>query len=324
MNNLIYRLKKKIFKTKNQYKEKRRLKTALANEIIRGGYDQTELNLLLLSHSLEKGMGIENPKIGFGQTKAKRLLEEIALYVSHTDAPEVLYAYNEGMSVLERYIQFTIDSGVSVSELEKSYQNLLNKNKPDVQKAGYEVVDTATMYGAIEKDASSYFLRSRHSIRSYKMRSVEKDIMESVLAIAAASPSACNRQPVKVFWTNSASSVARISKVIPGNKGFENAIPNWAIIAVDRTMFGEQECLQWYLNGGIYAAHFVLALHAFHIGSCIFHIPISWGGIPEIKKIAGIPEYFAIACAVGFGYPKDQVKCLCAARKPVSEYCVQF
>lgn len=37
MNNLIYRLKKKIFKTKNQYKEKRRLKTALANEIIRGG-----------------------------------------------------------------------------------------------------------------------------------------------------------------------------------------------------------------------------------------------------------------------------------------------
>lgn len=229
-------------------------------------------------------MGIENPKIGFGQTKAKRLLEEIALYVSHTDAPEVLYAYNEGMSVLERYIQFTIDSGVSVSELEKSYQNLLNKNKPDVQKAGYEVVDTATMYGAIEKDASSYFLRSRHSIRSYKMRSVEKDIMESVLAIAAASPSACNRQPVKVFWTNSASSVARISKVIPGNKGFENAIPNW----------------------------------------CIFQIPISWGGIPEIKKIAGIPEYFAIACAVGFGYPKDQVKCLCAARKPVSEYCVQF
>lgn len=37
MDSLIYRLKKKIIKTKNQYKEKRKLKIALSNEIIGGG-----------------------------------------------------------------------------------------------------------------------------------------------------------------------------------------------------------------------------------------------------------------------------------------------
>lgn len=324
MDNLIHKLRRKISRTTNQYKEKHKLKTTLFNEIMGGGYDQTELNLLLLSHSLEKGMGIKSPKIGFGQEKAKRLLDVLVAYASSAEVPESLFAYNEAMSVLEQYIKFTIDSGVKVPELEKQYQELKKKYRYVVQEAGYEVVKIAAIYDAIDTDTASRFLKSRHSIRSYEIRPVEKDVMESVIAIASSSPSACNRQSVKVFWTNADDYVERISKLIPGNKGFENAIPNWAIITVDRTMFGEQECLQWYLNGGIYTAHLVLAMHAFHIGSCIFQMPISWDGIPEIKKLAGIPDCFAIACAVGFGYTKAQVKCLCTARKPVTEYSVQF
>ncbi len=269
-------------------------------------------------------MGIENPKLGFGQAKAKRLFEEISLFLSHTDVQKTSYAYNESMSVLKRYIQFTIDSGVSALELEKRYQELSNRYGFDMQEAGSRVMEMADVYRRVDSESSLHFLCSRHSIRSYEIRPVEKEVMDRVLSIAATSPSACNRQPCKVFWTNDDACTKRISKLIPGNKGFEDAIPNWAIIAVDRVMFGEQECLQWYLNGGIYASYLVLAMHALHLGSCIFQIPISWEGIPGIREIAGIPDHYAIACAVGFGYPKDRVKCLCAARKPVSEYSIQF
>lgn len=319
----IYKLQNKITRSIERVKEKRKLKSAIANEN-RGGYDQTELNLLLLSHSLEKGMGIENTRIGFGKEKAKRLLEEVTIFTSHTEMPEISYAYNEAMSVLKSYIQFTTDNGVVISEIEKCYEELNNRYAHIKQNAGYEIVDTEKMYREIKCDSSSSFLESRHSFRSYDKRPVEKEIMEKILMVASSAPSACNRQPIKVFWTNSNSSVARLSEVIPGNKGFENEIPNWAIIAVDRAMFGEQECLQWYVNGGIYASYLVLAMHAFHIGSCIFQIPISWNGISDIRTIAGIPNRFSITCAIGFGYPKDKVKCLCSARKPVSEYNTQF
>ena len=167
-------------------------------------------------------------------------------------------------------------------------------------------------------------MASRHSIRGYEKKPVSKVEMDKVLAAASFAPSACNRQPIKVFWTNKPDSVSRISEYVPGNKGFEDAIPNWAIVAADRTMFGEQEVLQWYVNGGIYVSHLVQAFHAYKLGSCIFQIPIVLDRVEEIRKVAGIPNHYAIVCAVGFGYPKQTVKCLAATRKPVYEYGVHF
>ena len=148
--------------------------------------------------------------------------------------------------------------------------------------------------------------------------------MEKVLETASFAPSACNRQPIKVFWTNNSNSVFQISKCVPGNKGFEDDIPNWAIVAVDRTMFGEQEVLQWYVNGGIYVSYLVQAFHAHKLGSCIFQIPIGTDCAKDIQKVADIPNQYAIVCAVGYGYPQHIVKCLAAARKPVSDYEVYF
>ena len=324
MTELLKRIKRKILKIKNQYRDKHTLKKAFDSEFPRKGIKQTELNILLLSHSLEKGMGIDNPKIGFGQEKAKKLLDAIAAFTLCVKVPKSSYVYNEGMSVLGQYIKFTMDSGCEVTELEKNYRELLNCYGCDVQNAGYEYVDVAALYDRVDLNASLRFLASRRSIRSYEKRPVEGDVVEKVLAAAASAPSACNRQPVKVYWTNTDTEVEKISKLIPGNKGFEDKIPNWAIVAVDRNMFGEQECLQWYLNGGIYAAHLVLSFHAFHIGACIFQMPIVWKYIQEIKEIAGIPKHYAIACIIGFGYPKEKVKCLCATRKSASEYGIRF
>lgn len=289
-----------------------------------GGYDRNEVNLLLLAHSLEKGMGTNTPRRGFGIEKASKLIDEINAYVARIEQPVTRYVYNEAMSVLGTYIQFTVDSGVEISALTAAYQKILELYGVEMLSAGYTVVDTDALYKSVDTESALGFMSSRHSIRSFENRPVSETEMDKVLETASLAPSACNRQPIKVFWTNKPDSVSRISEYIPGNKGFEDAIPNWAIVAADRTMFGEQEVLQWYVNGGIYVSHLVQAFHAHKLGSCIFQIPIGLDCMKEIRKVAGISDHYAIVCAVGFGYPKWTVKCLAATRKPVCEYGVHF
>ncbi|MDO4557050.1 MAG: nitroreductase family protein, partial [Lachnospiraceae bacterium] len=169
-----------------------------------------------------------------------------------------------------------------------------------------------------------YNKQSRHSIRSYNKIPVELDIIKKVLELAACAPSACNRQPIKVYITTNPKTVTDMSELIPGNKGFENEIPNWALVTVNRQMFNIGEPLQWYVNGGIYISYLINAFHAYRIGSCIFQIPASHCNTPKIRSLARIPKNEALIAAVGFGYAKDENKFAVAQRRPVDETIVSF
>lgn len=317
---MIQKVKRKLRHVTCQMHEKRSLSRALAIEKMNGGGQPIELTLLLLAHSLEKGMGIENPRKGFGREKAASLIECLRKCEDKSS-----YAYRESLSVLGAYIEFSEKSGSVDQSLISAYEELsVQVSEGDKYPAGYELYTPQDIYDNIHTDGVQRFLCSRHSVRAFENEPISEKTMESILAMAATAPSACNRQPIKVYWTSDRDKVAAIDALIPGNKGFEGQIPNWAIITVDRGMFGNTECLQWYVNGGIYASHFVLACHANHIGSCIFQLPIAYESIDRIRQVAHIPNNYAIICAVGFGKPKTQVKRLMASRKPIGDYAEIF
>lgn len=296
-----------------------KLKTAKV-ELLSGGGTGIEINLLLLAHSLEKGMGLPSPKLNFGFKKALSLLELLEHYVS--EGRDInRYAFIESLSVLDAYIAFTDNDCTAYSDRLQLLRNQLkNKNI-----AGYhEIADMSDIYKKIDVEQIDYFIRSRHSIRSYEKIAVDDDLFCKVLTMTSYAPSACNRQPVKVYWSSVSKTVKRVNELIPGNQGFEDEIPNWAIVTADRKMFGAGEPLQWYVNGGIYLSYLVEALHAFRLGSCIFQIPATHKNTAELRRLAGIPDKEAVVAAVGFGYPKKENKFLAAARRPVNEILVRF
>jgi nitroreductase len=287
-----------------------------------GGTDSNELNLLLLTHSLEKGMGIDHPRKGYGKEKAAALIHEAEVFAESDKIPWLSYAFNEALSVLDAYLAFSKQNGVQVDELEKAYMELCGHISFAKYPVGYEYYQPA-LDGWSEAEIERFFY-GRHSIRSYKDEPVSDEVMEKVLSLAGTYPSACNRQPVKVYWTSGRESVSRIDGCIPGNKGFEKSIPNYAIIAVNRELFNAGETIQWYINGGIYTSFFILALRTYGIGRCVFQLPLRWEKLPEIRKVASIPDSYATVCAVGFGYPKENIKRLCATRKPITETSSKF
>ena len=164
------------------------------------------------------------------------------------------------------------------------------------------------IYAKLDEKVITRFITTRHSIRSFSSDRVSDNVMENVLKLSFFAPSACNRQPIKVYWTSNQEKVREIDGCIPRNKGFGNQILNYEITGVDRNMFGKNEILEWYVNGEIYISYFVMALHTYKLGSCIFQMPIIYGKLSRIYHVEGIPDNFAIICAIGFGYPKEEVK----------------
>lgn len=278
-------------------------------------------DMLLLAHSLEKGMGIENPKQGYGIIKAGQLVDLLAQYSSN-EGKESDFEYIEGVSVLRKYLEYSFDTGTDVKMIAKKAEMLFDTDSSFG--AGAEWINMPQLYEKMDQKAAEYFIKSRHSIRSFKEVKIDEWDIREAAKLAQMAPSACNRQPSKIYWTTDCDTVQKMNDLIPGNKGFEQSIPNWAIITVERSFFNRNEYFQWYVNGGIFVAYFTEGLHANKIGSCIFQIPVECENAPLIRDLAKIPDSEAIIAAVGFGYAKDNTKILSAARRRSDETMMKF
>lgn len=97
-------------------------------------------------------------------------------------------------------------------------------------------------------------------MRMFSNKEISIDYIEQIIQIANKAPSACNRQPAKVYFVKDKDKVNSVDFLITGNHGFEGKIPCYAILAEDRAYFTGEEEFQWYINGGIYLSYLTLAI----------------------------------------------------------------
>ncbi len=281
-----------------------------------------EGKILVLAHSLEKGMGIRKPRVGYGQKKAKRLLELIFVYL-YKENNKNSFAIQEAVAILHIYFELQDSWGVEINELKALYDKViswLGEEKRYMELSAGTVICAADNISMSEEAFKlESFFRERHSIRDYKDIVVDKDIIRKAVRMANLSPSACNRQPVKVYCTQSKSEALFLDELITGTNGFKGCIPNFAIISVNRAYFSGAEQFQWYINGGIYLAYFSLALHSLGISNCIMQWFAFYKTEKKVKKFFNIGPNEAIVAVVGFGYINYDAKYIMAQRKSVEE-----
>lgn len=313
MLNYLRKLKVWMIETTQMIRAKKFIKKEVGEGI------GIEVNLLLLAHALEKGMGLPNPRPHFGHEKAVSLLEFLEKY-REENIDIIRFAYVEAVNVLGAYFEFTDND---MKEFVHRYHDV----SKGVQKcrAGYFTIQSMNdLYGEFDTNQVECFVSTRHSIRNYINKPIDQETLRKVIRLANYAPSACNRQPTKVYVASDEPVVKEIAKLVPGNKGFEEEVPNWMIVTTNKKMFGINEPLQWYVNGGIYIAYLVQALHAYHLGSCIFQIPGIHPATDKLRNLASIPANESIIAVIGFGYAQTESKVLAAERRPVDEVLVQF
>ena len=281
--------------------------------------DDRYLNILLLCHALEKGMGVRDVKRAYGFEKADTLIKELKSI--NEDQERNKYEFQEALAVLKAYFEYQESQGIDVSKLRENAEALMRYSR-DIYQGGYRIIDRVELTKGMSVDLP-LLLETRHSMRNLSKDPVNDEEILRAVHYAKKAPSACNREPWKFYYSLDYDESRKIASAIPA-QSFLNDIPYYGVVTVDRGLFKMGELNQWYTNGGIFLAYLTLTLHNMGIGSCIFQYTVFSDTMVKLKEDTGICENEEIIAVIGFGKYMDQTKCIIADRRPDTEIAVNI
>lgn len=260
--------------------------------------------IIQTAHRIEKGLTIENPRRLWGWNKVEQLICLIDAELKKS-SPD-LFAIHTGAAVIEAYIESKHNSG-DREEYEKA--DRLLKDHESV----FQIVEDCHAHGggfrfkktdichAEDFDMLNNMLRSRHSCRDFADKHITHDDLEKAIQSALYCPSACNRQPFKVYAVDAHKRESEL--------GFGNIYNAdlYLIITTDINAFTRAEYGDWVVSGSIFAGYLTLALHSLGIGSCIMKKELLFGSEynTAIRKYCGIKRNEKIIIEIATGYYKE-------------------
>ena len=145
--------------------------------------------------------------------------------------------------------------------------------------------------------------KNRYSVRKFSDKKVEEEKINIILSSAQVSPTACNKQPQKIYVLQSPEALEKLQKCKTSHFGETLAL----LITVDKTKCWVREYdgqSSSYVDGSIVTTHMMLAAHDIGIGSTwIMHF------IPDaVRSEFSIPENEEIISILVMGYPAPDSK----------------
>lgn len=169
----------------------------------------------------------------------------------------------------------------------------------------------------VAPEAAEQLLRSRRSVRRYKQKPVDRELLLQLIDTARYAPSGMNAQPVRWLVAEGAETMRTLAGLtanalrrLPYFLGFLEAwdrgedvilrgAPNLVVAHAETAGFDHT------VDCAIALTYFELAAHAHGVGTC-------WAGLlmlaakdsPELNKALGIPEGHRVLGALMAGHPK--------------------
>lgn len=262
--------------------------------------------LLFQYHKLEKGLVMPGKYRLFGVEPAfeviKLLTEWRELGFSLADpvflgALETLHAY------AARLDHHDLDSTGHVLPIVQSFLQGYPSRTPELT--------TPQNFTAIDSfDAFEKIALARRSVREFSQKNVAFSDIAKAVQLAQLSPSACNRQPCKVYVIYDEELKKKALALQNGNRGFGHQIPVLAILVAEgKGFFDATERHQPYVDGGLFAMSFVLGLTSCGIASCFLNWCAPTGNDKRLHAMLNIPtsEYVITMLAIGYNQEKVSV-----------------
>lgn len=237
-------------------------------------------DLMIKSHVLEKGITMPDRRLGFGYDSVRRII------VRCTDAI-TLYSENHieiqsTLKDLEQYLQMHEENSFTLpADIESGIRELLK----------FKHTDTVSCFVStpkeLFKETSDFleFAHSRHSVRWYSNKNVEKEVLIKAIELAQTAPSACNRQSTKVYVIESSEKKEQVLKLQNGNRGFGHLANKILLITSDMKCWSYKHQSMALIDGGIFVQNLLYALHYYRICACTLNAGMT---IKERKKLQEI------------------------------------
>lgn len=152
-------------------------------------------------------------------------------------------------------------------------------------------------------------LNSRHSVRSFEDREVERELLETMISAAQTAPSSKNSKSTGFMIIEDKDTIAALSQMRSSGSRFLADAPAAIVVLGDTSKTD-----LWVDNCSISATILQLSATALGLGSCWVHVHgrprdknNESAGLAEdyVKDLLGIREGLAVECVIAVGYPKE-------------------
>ena len=276
----------------------------------RRNMEYVKMRVQILTHEIDKGLSLPNPRMGFGKSKIEELVELVDTYIDAANLDSDVLC--DAIEILREYTKNEKKYGLDVSKINlEKYDNVLLK-------MGTRLADRGGYVKQVDKLNFKEFAECRHSIRGFSTEMVELEDIEKAIAIARNSPSACNRQSARAIWIKNKNLVQQILEIQSGARGFQN-VNSIILIGINlKSYWYAGESNTAFVDGGLFMMNLLYALKFYGIDTC----PLIWDDIQEkrkaVDKILEIEKSLLIIGIVAIGKAGDDVKVTLSPRKEIS------
>lgn len=243
------------------------------------------LRLVLIAHSLEKGLCHKNFKAGFGKAAVIELCEMVNSYMAKEGKDE--FALANAISVLSEYHRRNQEAGFDDTEYLKIPFVKSETNYGTAGSKPYILSDK----GEERSFTFKQFAFSRSSVRLFEEEgeTISKEELWDCIKTAQTAPNACNRQSIRIHVVLDKSKFPEIERLQLGCRGFGSNASAFVFITNDLGLYESNEFKLPIFEAGVFTMNLVYAMHEKGLYSCILNASFPNDTGNEIYKIAEIP-----------------------------------
>lgn len=310
------KLKQKLVPYYVSFKETRETCALQKDAAIAGR--QLEANIIRQLHGVEKGLCLENPRLGFGIPKIHEMFDYVQQYLALGE--ENYFCLYMVRDAVQAYLDFHKEKGFSNEGVESVAQRLqwLKEQLPENAECfgGTQLFSKDQMQFTPEQVENLFY--TRHSVREFSGEPVSSEDIKRAIALAQMCPSACNRQCSRVYLVDPKKYMAEMKSDLQGIGGFADDAYGFLLVTAKKSAYALGERHQHLVSGAIFAGYLALALHACNIAACTVQRSVSPNVLWErFKRNNDIPGDEQIVLMFAIGKYKEETKVPVSKRFPV-------
>jgi nitroreductase len=270
-------------------------------------------------HRIEKGLTMRPVRSQFATDYISATVEAfrggVASGALEPTQPEFSWMY----SVLSSYFEVTATSThPAIVRSRNTFRDAVATIEPGAAESGPH--PAIPLVPTVKIDDFEALAAGRRSVRWFTSESVSRDLVDRAVAIAAESPTACNRQPYRFEIFDDPISTARVAAIPMGTDGYEHQIPGLIVIVGNLAAFFDQRDRHLiYIDGCLAAMGLVYGLEAQGVNSCC----INWPDLPdreaEMRKLLGLAHHERVVMLIAYGYADPDALVPFSAKRVVDD-----
>lgn len=275
--------------------------------------------IIVTYHIIEKGLTMPDMRPGFGKDALMNLMGLCHTYIDK-QCNQLDDHFQHAVKLLNEYVRVHEQIGFQLDEaLVQQIRQLSDQTK--VSATCSQLGCENDEYFKFSDSSFRDFAFSRHSIRNFISKPVDRNLIMKAVEIAQKSPSSCNRQPNRVYILENKEQIQWLLESQKGNRGFGQLIDKVIILTAETGVFnGFTERNEAFLNSGMYAMSLLYGLHYYRIGAVsLAYVRVSKEDDRRLRKLCGIPESEVATMLIGCGHVPEKLSIASSPRYKVDK-----